>query len=206
MAVATAQVAFDTARTLLNDDAGTIFTNTVLLPKLVQAFRELENALRINDASIMFKSTSATIAIGITVYPAITDIIEPITLWEKAVAAADSTYVPMTEFDPLPITASSTTLRYWEWDGTNINFIASTVARVVKVRYWRSLTEPTSGASSLIFIGAENYLAPRTAALMAGSLGEEKVFAAMTQVAKENLDKIVNANRGRQSPPGSTRP
>lgn len=208
MAVATAQVAFDTARTLLNDDAGTIFTNAVLLPKLVQAFRELQDELRRNDASIMVTTTSATVAIAATTYAAITDILEPITLWEKATAAADSTYVPMTEYSPLPIIASSTTLRYWYWDGTNINFIASTVARTVRVLYWRSLTTPTSAASSLIFTSAENFLAPRTAALMAGSLGEEKVFQVMSQLASVELSKIIDANRGRMAPgasAGSTR-
>lgn len=206
MAAVTAQVAFDNARTLLNDDAGVTFTNAVLLPKLVEAFRELLVNLRLNASSIMIEQTNANLAIGIVTYPAISNIIEPIMLWEKAQAGADSTYIKMTEFDPLPNRAQTTTLKYWDWNGIDIKFVGSTVTRTVKVQYWGELTEPTSSSSSLLFIDAQYYLGPRTAAIMAGSLGEAEMMDALTALANKSLDGITQANRGRVAPPGSTRP
>lgn len=154
----------------------------------------------------MFQTTSADLAIGVTSYPAIANIIEPIALWEKAQGGADSTYIKMTEFDPLPNRAQAATLKYWDWDGTNINLLGSTATRHVKVEYWAMLVEPVDGTSSLQFINAEYYLGPRTAAIMAGVLGEEAMLTALTAQADDSLNNIIQANRGRQAPPGSTRP
>lgn len=201
-----ASVALTTARTLLNDDGGSLWTDVVLLPKLVQAFRELEARLRISAASIMRVSTSATVSAGGLVYPTIADINEPIRLWEKAVGDPDSNYGQMTEYDPLPITPQTALLNYWQWDGTNLNLLGATADRVVRVLYWRNLTEPTVNTSSLIFIDAELYLAPRTAALAAGSVGEADKFTAMSSVADGNLTLVIQANRGRQAPPATARP
>lgn len=205
MAAVNASVAFATARALLNDISNTFFTDTVLLPYLVQSFRELEVELRVNNASIMRATTVVTVAISATTMVSLpTDINEPIKLWEKATGGTNATYSPMTEYDPLPNAVGSTTLRYWNWDGTNINFIASSVARSVRMEYWRVLTEPTAAGSSLVFINAEDYIAPRTAALAAGALGEEKITLYLTQVAKDALDKVIAANRGRS--PSATKP
>lgn len=200
-----AQVALDTARTLLNDDSGNLFSNTVLMPKLIQAFRQMQADLRINAASIMISTNVQNIALG-TPLITIADINEPIKLWEKAQGAGDDTYSPMTEYDPLPNDVGAATLRYWDWDGTQINFIPCTVSRTVKTRYWRTLTEPIDGTSSLIFINAEYYLAPMTAAIMVGTLGEDEQMTALAAQAVTSLKMIIDANRGRQAPPDSTRP
>lgn len=202
-----ASVVFATARTLLNDDAADLWTDPVLLPKLVQAFRELQAKLRINAGSVMKTSTSATVTSGSLTYGAISDIIEPIRLWEKAVADPDSSYVPMTEYDPLPIVAQAATLIYWQWDGTNINFIGASANRSVRVQYWRNLPDPTDATSDMIFTNAELYLAPRTAALAAGSVGEKDKYDIMSGVADKSLEIVIQANRGRQAPPvGTARP
>lgn len=209
MPAVTAGVAFTTARTLLNDDLATLWTDVVLLPKLVQAFRELEAKLRISAASIMRAYTDADVPISSTpsVYTAITDIKEPIRLWEKAPSDPDSAYVQMTEYDPLPVTLFpvGTTIQYWQWDGTNINLMGCSADRHIKVMYWRSLAEPTGNSSSLVFTDAEIFLAPRTAALAAGSVGETDVYAAMSGVASEALGLVIQANRGRQAPPDAVK-
>lgn len=205
MAASTALVALDTARTLLNDDGGSLWTDQKLLPKLVQAFRELQAELRVNSASIMRANNVQTISAS-TPLLTIADIKEPIRLWEKAVGDPDTAYVQMTEYDPLPNKIAAATLIYWQWDGTQVNFIASSANRVVKTSYWRSLTEPTASSDSLIFIDAEIYIAPRTAALAAGSVGEGDKYTAMSAVAEANLGRVINANRGRQAPPSPASP
>lgn len=205
MAAVTAQVAFDNARTLLNDDAGVIFTNAVLLPKLLQAWRQLVTDLRITAADLLITNIVSNLAINIPTL-VITDINEPIMLWEKAQGAGDDTYVKMTEYDPLPNALAATTLKYWYWDGTQINFIASSATRTVKTRYWRVLAEPTGAGSSLLFINAEYYLGPMIAAIQAGTLGEEDQMTTLAAQATTTLKMIVDANRGRNAPPDSSRP
>lgn len=205
MAAVTASVALATARTLLNDDAGSLFTDAVLMPKLQEAFRQMEAALRVNAQSIMIRSVVNTVNAA-TATLSITDINEPIKLWEKATAATDDLYTPMTEYDPLPNDVAAATLRYWQWDGTNINFIAASANRSVKTRYWRVLTEPTSAASSLILINAEYYLGPMTAAIMAGSLGEDEQMTTLAALAVTTMKSVIDANSGRAAPPDSSRP
>lgn len=205
----TALVALTTARTLLNDDAASLWTDVALIPKLQQAFRELEAKLRINAASIMRKTVVNNVSAHGTTYTALTDIIEPIRLWEKAVGDPDTSYVQMTEQDPLANNVEATTLIYWQWDGALINFIGASANRTVKLTYWRTLAEPAASSDSLFFINAELYLAPRTAALAAGSVGEKDKFEAMTAVAEGNIELVIQANRGRQAPSqgmGTARP
>lgn len=205
MAAVTASVVFTTARTLLNDDAGTLFTDAVLLPKLVQAFRQLMTDLRINAQDLLITTATGTVTSGTSLLT-FADINEPIVLWEKGTGETNDKFVKMTEYDPLPNVLGTATLDYWQWDGAQINFIASSVSRTVKTQYWRVIPEPTSGASSLYFINAEYYLAPVTAGIMAGVLGEAEQMEALMSQGVTTLKMIVDANRGRQAPPGSSRP
>jgi len=209
LAAVTAEVAFVTARTLLNDDAGNFYTDAVLLPKLVEAFRMLEGKLRITDGSIMKDEAVVNVGISVNQFPTLpTNIIEPIMLWEKVQGSSDVTYIKMTEVLRLPFMAQTALLNYWQWDGTNVNFIAagSSIAETVQMQFFGELAEPTSGASSLVFIQAEYYLGPMTAAIMAGSIGEAEIMAACQGLADASLNDIIMANRGRISPPGSSRP
>ena len=209
MAAVTAEVAFNTARTLLNDDAGLFYTDSVLLPKLVDAFRLLEAKLRVTDASIMKDFVTINVASGTAQLPSLpSNIIEPIMLWEKVQAAADTTYIKMTEYDRLPDVAISPQLNYWQWDGTNVNFVplGSSVNETVRMQFFGSLAEPTSGSSSLIFINAEYYLGPMTAAIMAGSIGEAEIMAACQAQADSVIDDIIKANRGTIVPKTGMRP
>lgn len=193
---ATAQVALDTARTLLNDSAGTIWDNTALLPKLVEAFRELQDKIKFSEGSIMRSvSSGISVAANAVTLNLPSNIIEPIKLWSKGSSDADSLYIQMTESDPLPILANGTGLDYWQWDGVNINFLSSTVAKKVRLQFWGSLTEPTGSGSSLVFINAEDYIAPRTAALACLSIGELEKAQALDPIAQDNLKNILESNR-----------
>ena len=205
MAAVNASVALTTARTLLNDDAGDLYSDAVLLPKLVQAFRQMVAMLRVNAADIMMTIDIRNIAANTPNFT-VSDINEPIMLWEKATTDTDDKYVKMTEYDPLPNAVQAATLNYWQWDGTNINFIAASAIRSVKTRYWRVLPEPSSAASSLILINAEYYLAPMMAAIMVGSLGEEDQMNILVTEANSCFKMIIDANRGRQAPPLTSRP
>ncbi len=207
MAAKTAQVALDTARTLLNDDPAVTWTNTVLLPKLNEAFRELQQKLTLSDASLMQTTSVTTVNAG-TGGLVIGTIKEPIRLWEKFVSDPNDAYTVMTERYILPNRSSGVEerLRDWQWDGSQINFIAATTNRSVKVFYWQEFADLVDGTSSLQFIDAELYLAPRTAALMASIVGEDARPKEWNALAETNLKQIILANRGRVEPRESAKP
>lgn len=200
-------VVLSTSRTLLNDDNATLWTDAVLIPKVVQAHRELQTKLRFAAAPVMRKMmagvTVSAAATGFAAPP--TDLVEPIRLWEKAPTDPVTSYVPMTEVDPLPDNLAATTLIYWQWINEAVLFLGASVDRMVKMLYWRAIpwtSSPPASTDTIGFINGELYLAPRVAALAAGSVGDEKVFAAMTALADASLNQVVLSNRGRM-PAGS---
>lgn len=196
-----ASVVLSTARTLLNDDLSTLWTDTVLFPKLAQAHRELQQKLRKMASPVMRKQTTPTeVLAAATTITSPADMVEPIRLWEGAHSADVSTFTLMTESDPLPNLDAAATLIYWQWYDEQINFIGSSANRDVMILYWRSLPIPAVNTDLVGMINAEVYLAPRVAALAAGSVGEAAVFQAMTALAESTLADVVLANRGRGTP------
>lgn len=195
-----ASTVFATARTLLNDDGNSYFTDTVLLPKLVEAFRELQAKLKLSAAPVMRTESIQNIAIGITTLILPPDLEAPIRLWEKAVPDPITNFIPMTEQDPLPNIAQGLNLVYWQWYQQAINLIGSTATRSVKIQYWRALAEPTGPGDDLIFNRGELFLAPRTAGLAAGSVGEDDAMQKWSDIGMASLNDVIMANRGRVSP------
>jgi len=204
-----ASVVLATARTLLNDDGNTLWTDVVLMPKLAQAHRELQVKLRFAASPVMraIADDQAVAASAITVAsPA--DMVEPIKLWERSgTGGTIADYIPMTEVDPLPITAQAATLIWWQWSIASaevINFLGSSAARKVRILYWRSLAVPTANTDLIGFINGELYLAPRVAALAAGSVGSKDVMDWATGLALSNIGEVILSNRGRMKPADGT--
>lgn len=195
---ATAEVALNTARALINDVSQQVSNDTTLIPYLQQAFNELQAEARSNAVSVMRKITTGTLAPSTTSI-VVADIKEPIRLWEKLSGSAISTYTIVTEFDPLPNNiAPGPTLARWQWGGDQINLIGSTNAIDYFLNYWCTLPTPTTGASPLYFIDAEVYLAPRTAALFVAALGAKESYDNLTEIAVQTIERVMQANRGRR--------
>ncbi len=187
-----ASVVLNTARTLLNDDSVSLWTDAVLIPKLQQAHRELQTALRFSAAPVM-KAIPA-------------DFQEPIRLWEKAVADPQSAYVLMTESDPLPVVAQASTLIWWQYRDEIISFISASANRLARLEYWKQLTLPVVNTDLVGFINAELYLAPRTAALASASIGEQARHDMYKALAEEKINMVILSNRGRLKPADGTVP
>ena len=200
-------VALGWARTLLNDDDATNWTDPVLIPKLQVAHKELQFALR-NAGVPLMRAMSSPISVltGALTVTLPTDLVEPITLWEAAAATPLSGFVLMTEKDPLPLVAQAATLKYWQWYQETITFVGATAGRYVMMKYKRSLTLPDAAGDSIGFINGENYLAPRTAALAALSNGNKDLHDVLTQTATATLSTIILANRGRVPPSQGSAP
>jgi len=194
-----ASTVFATARTLLNDDGNSLWTDAVLLPKLVEAFRELQAKLKLSAAPVMRSEVAQNIAPGVTTLVLPTDLNAPIRLWEKAVPDPATFYIPMTEQDPLPNVAQGVDLVYWQWYQQAVNLIGSTATRTVKMQYWRTIPDPTGSGSDLVFNQGELFLAPRTAGLAAGSVGEDDAMQKWSDIGNASLNDVIMANRGRVS-------
>jgi hypothetical protein len=202
-----ASVVLNTARTLLNDDGSTLWTDVVLFPKLAQAHRELQTKLRFSAAPVM-RAISVDIAVttGAVTITNPADMMEPIRLWERAGSGgtvADYATGLMTESDPLPDRAALATLVNWQWSVASpevINFVAASADRKVKLLYWRSLAIPTLNTDAIGFINGELYLAPRIAAIAASSVGNAAVAGWASGLADGSLGEVILSNRGRLKP------
>lgn len=191
-------VVLATARTFMNDDAATNMTDAFLIPKLQQAHKELQIKLRRAAAPVMKNNYIETIAPSGTIFatpPA--DLIAPIQLWEKAPTDPVTLYQLMTEADPLPNVAQGTILTWWAWVEEAVTFIGASASRQVKMLYWRSLPLPAQNTDTIGFLNGELYLAPRTAAIAVGSLGQANEMAALAQMADASLNEVILSNRGR---------
>jgi hypothetical protein len=193
-------VVFDAARSLLNDEGATIWTDAALLQEFEQAHRELQTLLRKYDCPVMRVTTDTTVNSG-TVLLAPTGMIEPIRLWEKATGETADLYIPMTERDPLPNAVVAATLKYWSYFNNTINFIGASANRSVRCHYWKSLSIPSSGGTSIGVEQGELYLTPRTAALANIRIGETEKGTALITLAMTSIKDVILANRGRM-PPG----
>lgn len=194
-----ASVVLATARTLLNDDAATNWTDAALIPKLQQAHKELQIKLRRAAAPLMKNSYSESITATYTGFASPpTDLVAPIQLWEKAPSDPVTNYALMTEADPLPINViQGPTMVWWAWVQEVVTFVGSSAGREVLMVYWRALPLPAVNTDLIGFINGELYLAPRTAALAAGSVGQSAEMGALSTIADQSLTEVILSNRGR---------
>lgn len=196
------------ARTLVNDDLGTQFTDPVLIPKIQEAHRELQEQLWLAGSPVVREQTDAlNIALGTTALTNTSglpsDLLCPIELFENDTGASLGTpnWIPMTEsfYIPIGITASGR-LTYWSWRKEILYLAPSTLNRSLVIRYRKTIPRPEQLTQEIGILFGESYLAARSAALVAGTLGNKEVYDTLTTLAKENLSAVLQANRGSQRP------
>lgn len=199
MSVPMSQV-LTTVRTFLNDDNATTFTDQVIIPKIQEAHRELQTELWLVGSPVVRGDFIATLAIGgIVLTGGPTDMLAPTELFEADVG--NTNYLPMTEVTYLPQTVVAGPLSiYWSWQRETLLLNPTTVARKIYLRYRKSIAIPVIATDLIGILSGELYLAARAAAIVAGTLANEKVYETMTAQAKENLGKVIISNRGQQKP------
>lgn len=200
-----AEDALNLARSLLNDTAGAVFTDTLLMPLLNSAYRGLQRELAENGVSVLIEQQDLDLepdpTSGITnteISDASTpqlpsDCLMPHMLWERATANTTDVFVPMEKFmsggSMLNLQPSSY-LRLWEWREDKVNLIGATQAITVRVRYEKILAALTLGTDPVQIRAATDPLAFATAALAARSRGARALaqdLLATAQMATENL-------------------
>jgi len=200
-----AEDALNLARALLNDTAGAVFTDTLLLPLLNSAYRGLQRELSENGVSVLTEQQDLELDVDSTTgvtpteisdvsSPQLpTDCLAPHMLWERAAANTTDVFVPMEKFmsggDMLNLQPGSY-LRLWEWREDKINLIGATQSITVRVRYEKTLPLLTLGTDPVQIRSATDPLAFATAALAARSRGQRALAADLlgaAQLATENL-------------------
>src|SRR6202046_3397993 len=200
-----AEDALNLARALVNDSAGVVFTDTMLMPLLNSAYRGLQRELAENGVSALVEQqyieldvnsdTGATnLEISDVSSPQLpADCLMPHMLWERATPNTTDVFIPMEKFmsgGGMLNLQPSTYLRLWEWREDKINLIGATQAMTVRVRYEKVLPLLTLCPDPIQIRSATDPLAFATAALAARSRGARALaqdLLGTAQLGTENL-------------------
>lgn len=198
-------VALASARTYLNDDAASVWSDAALIPKAQEAHRELQTMLwgcgspvvRATSEPILVNSGTLDITSSL---PA--DLMTPFFLSEyDDISQTPANAVPMTEKYYIPNIAQTALLTYWSWQQEKLLLLGATANRNVLVTYRREIPIPQATTDSVGILFGELYIGARTAAIAHGSLGNKDAYEIVTGFAKANFQLVVAAQRGQQTPP-----
>ncbi len=204
------------AATHLNDYGQTFWTKELMANFAAEAHRELQAKLYLGGLPVI-KKTSAIIQVVAPASPTsgqkvavtmatLTDLIEPVTLWERSSGSSDN-FQQCQQKSWEPEISPMSSIVYWDYSGELIYVLAPTTNREVKVRYNASIPIPVADDDLLGFTFAELYIAPRTAALAARSIGSRTAYIDLTQLANERLETVIAANiKGQQALPVRRKP
>lgn len=222
-----AEDALNLARALVNDSAGAVFTDTLLMPLLNSAYRGLQRELAENGVSVMTEQQDLDLDVddttGVTSTeisdvssPQLpTDCLMPHMLWERATPNTTDVFVPMEKFTSgggMLNLQPSTYLRLWEWREDKVNLIGATQSITVRIRYEKLLPLLTLGTDPLQIRSATDPLGFATAALAARSRGARALaqdLLGTAQLATEQLiERYVRPEqiKGRRRMPYSYHP
>ncbi len=176
-------------RSLLNDAAGNLFTDAVLIPYANSAYRKVQRALA-NIQSASFLSDDVLLVV-----PAVTatdpslqvsikdatappnqlppNLLVPLKLWERPNGSSDD-FVEMTDLTDhggLPSQPQGANLQYWEWRADGLYFLGATQDTQIRLRYEMAYPAFVDGTSAVLVRDAIEPIAFFTAALAAGARG-----------------------------------
>ena len=199
-AYAQAEDALTLARALVNDTAGVVFTDALLLPLLNSAYRGLQRELAENGVSVLVEQQDIELDVnsstGVTntelsdvSSPQLpTDCLMPHMLWEWVAANTGDVFMPMEKFTSggamLNLQPGSF-LQLWEWRENKINLIGATQSITVRVRYEKVLPILTLGTDPIQIRSA-------TAALAARSRGARQLAIDLLGTAQTAIEELIN--------------
>ena len=181
-------------RSLLNDAAGNLFTDTVLIPYANSAYRKVQRALaNIQSASFLsddvllvvpaVTATDPSVQVSITDATAPpnqlpTNLLAPLKVWERPNGSSDD-FVEMTDLTDhggLPSQPQGLNLQYWEWRADGLYFLGATQDTQIRLRYETAYPAFVDGTSAVLIRDAIEPIAFFTAALAAGARGAPQAW------------------------------
>jgi hypothetical protein len=176
-------------RSLLNDAAGNLFTDGVLLPYANAAYHKVQRALGnvqagsfLNDDVLLVVSavTAADPSVQVSITDATappnqlpTDLLVPLKLWERPNGSCDD-FIEMTDLSNhggLPSPPQGLNLLYWEWRTEGIFFIGATQDTQIRLRYQKTYPDFVDSTSPVLVRNAQEAIAYFTAAMAAAARG-----------------------------------
>lgn len=185
----TAEQVTSLVRSLLNDAAGNLFTDTVLIPYANSAYRKVQRALAnirsggflCDDVLLVVTAvTCADPSVQVSITDATAppnqlpvDLLVPLKLWERPNCSSDD-FVEMTDLTNhggLPSQPQGLNLQYWEWRADGLYFLGATQDTQIRLRYEKALPAFVDGTSSVLIRDAIEAIAYFTAAMAAAARG-----------------------------------
>jgi len=215
-------------RSLLNDAAGNLFTDGVLLPYVNSAYRKVQRALAaagqetflVDDVlfvvpAIAEVDSSQQVVLNDASAPPNqlpTDLLAPLDVWERAADSSDdfAQMADMTGRGGLPSIEQGPTLRFWEWREDGLWFLGATQDTQIRLRYQKSFPDFSDGTSIVLIRNAQEaiaYFGAAMAALARGSPLAERWSDAASDALEDLIATTVRRDQrgGRRRRPYSAR-
>jgi hypothetical protein len=176
-------------RSLLNDAAGNLFTDTVLLPYANSAYRKVQRALaNVNSGTFLngdvllvvtaVAATDASLQVSVTDATAPpnqlpTDLLVPVKLWERLNESTDD-FMEMTDLTGqggLPSQPQGECLEFWEWRTDGLYFLGATNDTQIRLPYQKAFPDLTDSTSPVLIRNAQEAIAYFTAAMASAARG-----------------------------------
>jgi hypothetical protein len=211
-------------RSLLNDAAGNLFTDSVLLPYANSAYRKVQRALAnvqsgtfLTDNALLVVSAvtqvdaSAQVSITDATAPPNqlpTDLLVPVKVWERANGSTND-FVEMTDLtghDGLPSEPQGQTLRYWEWRADGLYFLGAMQDTQIRLRYQKSYPDFSDATSPVLIRNAQEAIAYAAAAMAGAARGAPQAERWDVAAADAIEDLIARATQREQQTGRRRRP
>jgi hypothetical protein len=211
-------------RSLLNDAAGNLFSDAVLLPYVNSAYRKAQRALAnvqsgsfLNDDVLLVvpavSAVDSSLQVSITDATAPpnqlpVDLLVPQKLWERINLSSDD-FVEMTDLtnhDGLPSEPQVERLRFWEWRADGLYFLGATQDTQIRLRYEKSYPDLTDATSPVLIRNAQEALAYAAAAMAGAARGAPQAERWDVAAADALDDLIVRATQREQQTARRRRP
>jgi len=197
-------------RSLLNDAAGNLFTDTVLLPYANSAYRKVQRAIGNaggggfiqDDALLVVTAVTAvdpSLQVSITDATAPpnqlpTDLLVPVKIWERPNLSTDdfAEMVDVSQHGGLPSREQDTTLSIWEWRADGLYFLGATQDTQIRLRYNKAYPDFTDDTSPVLIRNAQEAIAYATAALAGWARGSP-LSERWDEAAADALEDLVSA-------------
>jgi hypothetical protein len=199
-------------RALLNDSAGNLFTDGLLMPYVNSAYRKVQRGLaNVGAGSFIVDNATLVVPAVAQVDPSVqivisdatappnqlpTDLLVPLKLWERpAVAGSTDDFREMADLTwhgGLPSRPQGTTLDVWEWRADGIYFLGATQNTQVRIRYQKAFPDLVDATSSVLIRNAQEALAYLTAAMAAMARGSP-LASQWDDVGQDALEDLISA-------------
>ena len=189
-------------RSLLNDQAGAVFTDEVLLPFIKMAADDMQGELEDNQLPFVSRTSGAILVpagsttIGGTTGPALPpDVLDILAVWERT-AGTNNDFSLMRRVQFLPKTDTETSFHeVWTYQDQIVQFPKATSDIEIKMDYLGANLVDATPTTEVRFNHAKMFLQYRTAALAAEFIGENDGRAEkLNGNAERCLDTMLSIN------------